>query len=335
MTSRFCTGLAALVALAPILAVAQPNAADLTSPEALVQATYESIQRAPGQNYDWARGETHFIPQAIQIPNTEQFGGKLSIHSPNEFQRIVDSYTTVGGADDQGFQEEQTHSVVHRYGDIAHVFSTYQKHFWDDDRIWGRGINAFQLVRTPGGEWKVVSILWDEETGAGPIPTMYGGTGPDATPEPLDGPVDVSSPQGLVTATYEAIQRAPGEAYDWARFRSLFLPQATLIPNTEQTGGPFVVHSPGSFMALVDSFTTVGGPEDRGFTEEEVHSEVVQYGDIAQVFSTYEKRFWDSDEILGRGINSFQLVRHDGRWWIAGIAWDEETGAGPVPAAYR
>ncbi len=145
---------------------------------------------------------------------------------------------------------------------------------------------------------------------------------------------DVASPEALVTAAYEAIQRAPGERYDWARFRSLFLPQARLIPNAEQSGGAFVVHTPDTFAALVDSFTVVGGPQDRGFAEEQVHAEVEQYGDIAHVFSTYQKRFWGSDQILGRGINSFQLVRHDGRWWIVGIIWDETTGAGPIPAAY-
>ena len=147
-------------------------------------------------------------------------------------------------------------------------------------------------------------------------------------------PADVASPEAIVAAAYEAIQRAPGESYDWTRFRSLFLPQARLIPNTEQRGGAFVVHTPDEFAALVDSFTVVGGPQDRGFAEEQIHAEVEQYGDVAQVFSTYQKRFYDSDEILGRGINSFQLVRHDGRWWIVGIVWDEETGAGPIPAAY-
>jgi hypothetical protein len=38
--------------------------------------------------------------------------------------------------------------------------------------------------------------------------------------------------------------------------------------------------------------------------------------------------------VLGRGINSIQMVRKDGRWWITSIIWDEETGAGPVPAKY-
>lgn len=72
-----------------------------------------------------------------------------------------------------------------------------------------------------------------------------------------------------------------------------------------------------------------GGPDDQGFAKEQVHAVVEQYGDVAQVSSTYEKRCWDSDEVLSRGINSFQLVRHDGQWWIVGLAWDEEADAEP------
>lgn len=146
---------------------------------------------------------------------------------------------------------------------------------------------------------------------------------------------DVESPESIVLATYAAIAREPGQPFDWERFRSLFLPEARLVPNTEQRQGAFDVLSPDEFIAWIDGVTPrLGGENDRGFQEEQVSAEVVRYGDVAHVFSTYQKHFWGSDQILGRGINSFQLV-HDGeRWWIAGIAWDEENGAGPIPPEY-
>ena len=253
---------------------------------------------------------------------------------------IVDARTPIGGPRNQGFQEEQTHAVVHRYGDVAQVMSPYQKHFWDDGQILGRGINAFQLVRQPSGAWKIVSIVWDEEVGAGPIPARYGGTGEDA---PADDPAVVSTrfgtPEAVVDAAYAIIQRAPGDRFDWDLLRSLFLPQGLMIPNVEQTVGAFTVLTPAGFAAWIDRHTPYGTAQDRGLAKEEVHRVVEQYGDIAQVMSTYQKRFYDSDQILGRGINSFQLVRHDGRWWIVGIVWDEEYdspnhGGGPIPDRY-
>ena len=156
-----------------------------------------------------------------------------------------------------------------------------------------------------------------------------------ALAQPAPRPEDVESPEAIVQAAYASIARAPGQSFDCERFRSLFLPEARLIPNTEQRQGSFDVLTPDGFVAWIDEFTPPPGTaNDQGFQEEQVSAEVVRYGDVAHVFSTYQKHFWGSDQILGRGINSFQLV-HDGeRWWIAGIAWDEENGAGPIPADY-
>ena len=149
---------------------------------------------------------------------------------------------------------------------------------------------------------------------------------------PLD--ADVASPESIVLAAYESIKRAPGEEFEWDRFRSLFIEDATLIPNTEQRGGAFDVLSPQDFADWIESVTPIGEPNDKGFTESEVHHVVNRYGDIAQVFSTYQKHFWGEDRVLGRGINSFQLVHNEGRWWIVSIIWDEESGAGPIPTDY-
>jgi hypothetical protein len=152
---------------------------------------------------------------------------------------------------------------------------------------------------------------------------------------PAPRPADVASPEAIVAATYASIAREPGGPYDWDRFLSLFLEGAHLIPNVEQTGGQFVIWSPEDFKNLASANTNVGGPNDRGFAESGVKNIVERYGDVAHVFSTYEKHWGDGDTtVIGRGINSFQMRFHDGRWWITGIIWDEPTGAGPIPERY-
>lgn len=149
---------------------------------------------------------------------------------------------------------------------------------------------------------------------------------------------DVASPEAIVLAGYAALARAPGDPFDWDRFRSLFLPDAQMIPSTEQRGGEFSVLTVEEFIDWIDGWAAendpIGGPNDQGFVEEQIAIDLEVYGDIAQAFSTYQKHVWESDEIQGRGINSFSLVRNDGRWWIASVAWDEEVGAGPVPDEY-
>ena len=145
---------------------------------------------------------------------------------------------------------------------------------------------------------------------------------------------DVASPEAIVMAAYAAIARPAGENFDWERFRSLFHPAAQMVPSTEQRAGRLDVLSVGEFIAWIDEGTEIGGVGDQGFSEDGIHNVTERYGDIAHVFSTYEKHLYGQTENLGRGINTFQMVWNDGRWWILSIAWDEEIGAGPIPEKY-
>lgn len=148
---------------------------------------------------------------------------------------------------------------------------------------------------------------------------------------------DVESPDAIVRALYETVSRAPGKPFQWDRMRTLFLPGALMIPNTEQTRGTFTTHTVESFIRWIDESwqrVGIGGPNDRGFAESHVAGITEQYGDIAHVMSTYEKHRWGDTTVIGRGINSIQMVKKDGRWWVTSIIWDEETGAGPVPPKY-
>lgn len=36
-------------------------------------------------------------------------------------------------------------------------------------------------------------------------------------------------------------------------------------------------------------------------------------------------------EPAARGVNSFQLIRFGGRWWITSVVWDVETDDRPIP----
>jgi hypothetical protein len=147
-------------------------------------------------------------------------------------------------------------------------------------------------------------------------------------------PSDVESPEVIVHAAYAAIAREPGNDYDWDRFRTLFLDGALLIPNIQQTDGVFTPLTVQGFIDWVNSFTDLSSPDDRGFIEGEINRFEERYGDIAHVFSTYEKHLWGDEAVVGRGVNSFQMVQHDGRWWITAIIWDEPTGGEPIPAKY-
>lgn len=159
-----------------------------------------------------------------------------------------------------------------------------------------------------------------------------------ATAQTYPLPEDVATPEALLAAVYDTFQRAPGENINWDRFRSLYAPGAVLIPNVEQTDGEWRIMSVEEFVEWIEGIfaehSPIGSPEDHGLAEDEIHATMERYGDVVQVMSTYERHPYDSDVIDGRGINAMTLVQNDGRWWIVAVAWDEESGAGPIPARY-
>lgn len=322
-----------LATASPGVAQGGARAEDVATPENLVSAVYESLARAPGENFDWERFRSLHLPEALLVPNIAQTGGESHVMGVEEFIDWVDAYyeenVPIGSPEDQGFVEEGIHLVKHEYGDVVHLMSTYEKRFHDQDEVLGRGVNSMSLVRRDG-RWWIVSTAWDEEKASGPIPREYLAAA-EARAE------DVESVDALIDASYQTLQRAPGEPFAWDRYHTLRLPRALLVPNTEQSGGTFAPrttdeHVSGIEAWFADNEDFIGGPNDQGFAEEEIHRSVQRYGDVAHVQSTYVKRTHDSDEIIGRGVNFYTLVFDGDRWWLSAAAWDEETGAGEIPA---
>jgi hypothetical protein len=139
-------------------------------------------------------------------------------------------------------------------------------------------------------------------------------------------PADVQSLDSIMTAVYDVISGPAGQRRNWDRMRSLFTANARMMP----------LGRAGLRSGSVEDYISSSGPflEERGFTEREIGRVVEQYGDIAHVFSAYEGRFTAGDPQTIRGINSFQLVRHSGRWWVVSIMWQAETPDNPIPARY-
>lgn len=146
-------------------------------------------------------------------------------------------------------------------------------------------------------------------------------------------PADVSSVDAIMKAVYDVISGDAGVKRDWDRFRSLFHPAARLIPTGKnpQTGAV------GARALTAEDYVTRSGPflEKDGFFEKEIARRSDVYGNIAQVFSTYEARRKSTDEKpFMRGINSFQLLNDGKRWWVVTIFWQAETAENPIPKTY-
>ncbi len=125
----------------------------------------------------------------------------------------------------------------------------------------------------------------------------------------------------------------PAGPRDWDRFNSLFAPGARLIPigpRKDKPGINILVMSPKDYSDRAGSYF-----DKNGFVEREASRKTERYGNIMQVFSTYESRHDAKDEKpFARGINSFQLYNDGTRWWIVTIMWQEETPDNPLPKEF-
>lgn len=144
--------------------------ADVASVESIIAALYDVISGPAGQDRDWDRFRSLFTS-----------GARLIVAAPAQNGRVPSRNMTVeeyvSSADPflkrDGFWEREIAHRVERYGNVAHVFSTYESRVNSaDSPPFSRGINSIQLA-TNGDRWWVVTILWDFERPGNPIPREY------------------------------------------------------------------------------------------------------------------------------------------------------------------
>jgi len=149
---------------------------------------------------------------------------------------------------------------------------------------------------------------------------------------PAAKPADVSSPDAILEATYDVISGPAGQKRDWDRFRSLFLPGAILAAVSKGKDGVLraQVITPEQYVGFADTYF-----DKNGFFEREAARHADRFGDIMQIFSTYESRHDGKDPApFVRGINSFQLFYDGKRWWVVSIYWEEESPDLPLPKEF-
>jgi hypothetical protein len=141
---------------------------------------------------------------------------------------------------------------------------------------------------------------------------------------------DVKSMDAILHAMYDVISGPAGDR-DWKRFRSIFLPQARFTQvGKGPDGATFVI------SWNVDEFVRDAGEvfSKQPFYENAVVNDAQSYGNMTQVFSSYESEHAPGEKAFDRGINSVQLLNDGKRWWVVSIFWDSERPDNPLPAKF-
>ena len=133
---------------------------------------------------------------------------------------------------------------------------------------------------------------------------------------------DLTGIDQAIRGVYKVISGPVGQKRDFERMRSLFAPGATM-----KAIGPKGLHG-----GTVEDYISRNKDilEKMGFTERELGRRVEIWGGLATAWSAYDGRTADGS-FHERGINSFQLVKIDGKWLVASILWQEETPQNPLP----
>ena len=156
---------------------------------------------------------------------------------------------------------------------------------------------------------------------------------PPPPPPPAAAPADVGSVDAIIAALYDVISGPAGQARNWDRFRSLFIPGARLIPTGKNQQDGSVRHR----VMTPDDYASTSGPmlEKNGFFEREIGRKAETFGNVTHVFSAYDsKRTAQDPQPFARGINSIQLLNDGKRWYVVTIFWDSERPDNQSPAKY-
>lgn len=143
-------------------------------------------------------------------------------------------------------------------------------------------------------------------------------------------PADVATLDGMIRAYYEVVSGPAGQSRDWARDRTLYIPDLRFVQvdvGKEGRPAPRIT----SHQEYVDRSDA---PLKAGFYEQEIHRVTERFGPIAHVWSTYETRRTEGGPVIARGINSIELFWDGQRWWIANAIWTDETKENPIPKSY-
>lgn len=152
------------------------------------------------------------------------------------------------------------------------------------------------------------------------LPAMGGSAGE----EPV-----FDTPEAVVDELYRLVTFEAGTIPDWARVRSLFIEEAVVVIRTsrEET----TVFSVDGFVEDFIRFIERAHVEETGFEEKIIRTRPMVFGDIAHILVLYEASIPGSERPPQQGVDSFELIRKNGRWWIVSVTNEIPTAGRPIP----
>ena len=144
---------------------------------------------------------------------------------------------------------------------------------------------------------------------------------------PTPRPEDVASPKGLVLALHDSIS-GPIGPFSWGRFRSLFLPMATIGEAGLDPGEkPHIV-----FQSINNWILSVRDLRPSVSVYETVYKiRIEQFGSIATAFYNHNSVTSEKGKTDIRRVNTCEMLYDGNRWWIASVVWNDSSKNWDLP----
>jgi hypothetical protein len=141
---------------------------DVDSIDHIIAAVYDVISGPAGPR-DWNRFNSLFYAGARLVPTRIDDKGAASarVLTPEEYAARGQAFFSK-----EGFFENSVANRVESWTTIAHVWSTYESRHAKGEKPFARGINSFQLFHD-GSRWWILTIFWQAEDAAHPLPEKY------------------------------------------------------------------------------------------------------------------------------------------------------------------
>lgn len=154
-------------------APAQPvsaKEADAASVDSIVAALYDVISGPAGAPRNWNRMRALFAPDArlmVIAPGRDGGFGLRAMTVEDYISRNMSAFRAAG------FYEREITRTVDVFGQLVHVFSSYELlRSPNDPKPFMRGINSIQLAHD-GKRWWIANLVWRAEDAGLALPERY------------------------------------------------------------------------------------------------------------------------------------------------------------------
>ena len=144
--------------------------ANVLTIDSTIKSLYTVISGEKEVERDWDLFKFLFRKDAKLIASGKNKEGEVQVQymKPGDYIKNSGKWLV-----DNGFFEKEINRVTDRFGNMAHVFSTYESFFSEDDeKPFMRGINSIQLFYD-GKRWWILNVYWQQESKKHPIPETY------------------------------------------------------------------------------------------------------------------------------------------------------------------